>query len=49
VLVLRLILGYTSEETAKLIKVPLGTVLSRLTRAQMKLKNILTPSYEGLK
>ncbi|MEE8376869.1 MAG: RNA polymerase sigma factor [Candidatus Aminicenantaceae bacterium] len=49
VLVLRLILGYTTQETAKLMKLPVGTVLSRLTRAQMKLKDILTPSYEGLK
>ena len=49
VLVLRLILGYTSQETAKLMKLPVGTVLSRLTRAQMKLKDILTPSYGGLK
>ncbi len=49
VLVSRLILGYTTQETAKLLKLPVGTVLSRLTRAQMKLKGILTPSYEGLK
>ena len=49
VLVLRLILGYTSQETAKLMKLPIGTVLSRLSRAQMKLKDILTPSYGGLK
>ena len=49
VLVLRLILGYTSQETAKLMKLPVGTVLSRLARAQMKLKDILSPSYEGLK
>lgn len=49
VLVLRLILGYTTQETAKIMKLPVGTVLSRLTRAQMKLKDILTPSYEGLK
>lgn len=49
VLVLRLILGYTTQETAKLLELPIGTVLSRLTRAQMKLKDILTPSYEGLK
>ncbi|MFC2161011.1 RNA polymerase sigma factor [Acidobacteriota bacterium] len=49
VLVLRLILGYTNQETAKLLKLPIGTVLSRLARAQMKLRDILTPSYEGLK
>ncbi|MCJ7581549.1 MAG: RNA polymerase sigma factor, partial [Candidatus Aminicenantes bacterium] len=33
VIVLRLILGYTSQETAKLLKLPIGTVLSRLARA----------------
>jgi len=49
VLVLRLIMGYTNKETAKLMKLPIGTVLSRLARAQMKLKDILSPSYEGLK
>lgn len=49
VLVLRLTMGYTSQETAKLLRLPIGTVLSRLARAQMKLKDILTPSYEGLK
>jgi RNA polymerase sigma-70 factor (ECF subfamily) len=45
VVVLRLIDGYTTEETANILKLPLGTVLSRLARAQMKLKNILTPIY----
>jgi len=49
VLVLRLILGYTTQETAKIMKLPVGTILSRLTRAQMKLKDILIPLYEGLK
>lgn len=45
VLVLRLILGYTTQETAKIMKLPVGTVLSRLTRTQMKLKDILTPLH----
>ncbi len=49
VLVLRLILGYTTQETAKLLELPAGTVLSRLARAQMKLRDILTPSYGRLK
>lgn len=49
VIVLRLILGYTTQETAKLLRLPMGTVLSRLTRAQMKLRDILAPSYGGLK
>lgn len=47
VIVLRLIDGYSTHETAKILKLPVGTVLSRLARAQMKLKAILTPSYEG--
>jgi RNA polymerase sigma-70 factor (ECF subfamily) len=44
VIVLRLIDGYSTQETAQILKLPLGTVLSRLTRAQMKLKKILEPS-----
>ncbi len=43
VIVLRLIKGYSTEETAQILKVPLGTVLSRLSRAQKKLKEILAP------
>ena len=43
VLVLRLVDGYSTEETAKILGVPLGTVLSRLARAQIKLKEYLTP------
>lgn len=38
VVTLRMIEGYSSEETAKILKIPLGTVLSRLSRAQKKLK-----------
>jgi len=43
VVVLRLLDGYSTEETARILKVPLGTVLSRLSRAQKKLKEILMP------
>ncbi|MBN1222295.1 MAG: sigma-70 family RNA polymerase sigma factor [Candidatus Aminicenantes bacterium] len=46
VLVLRLIDGYSTEETAKILNIPVGTVLSRLSRGQMKLKKILTPLYK---
>jgi RNA polymerase sigma-70 factor, ECF subfamily len=35
---LRLVEGYSTEETAELLQIPLGTVLSRLTRAQKKLR-----------
>jgi len=45
VIVLRLIDGYSTEETANILKIPVGTVLSRLSRAQQKLKELLTPYY----
>ena len=41
VVVLRLIEGYSTKETADMLKLPLGTVLSRLSRAQIKLKELL--------
>lgn len=41
VIVLRLINGYSTQETAQILKIPVGTVLSRLSRAQMKLKRII--------
>lgn len=43
VVVLRLIEGYSTEETAKILEIPLGTVLSRLARSQKKLKEKLVP------
>ncbi|MCP4631320.1 MAG: RNA polymerase sigma factor [candidate division Zixibacteria bacterium] len=43
VLVLRLMEGYSTEETAKLLKIPIGTVTSRLFRAQNKMKELLAP------
>lgn len=43
VIVLRLIDGYSTAETADILKVPEGTVLSRLSRAQLKLKELLSP------
>jgi RNA polymerase sigma-70 factor (ECF subfamily) len=39
---LRLVEGYSTEETSALLKIPLGTVLSRLSRAQTKLRMALT-------
>lgn len=47
---LRLIQQYTSKETAEILEIPIGTVLSRLARAQEKLKTIITQldqNYEG--
>ena len=46
VVVLRMIQGYSTKETAEMLKLPLGTVLSRLSRAQDKLKEILKPSIQ---
>jgi RNA polymerase sigma-70 factor (ECF subfamily) len=43
VIVLRLIDGYSTEETARILGIPLGTVLSRLARAQKKMRIILSP------
>ncbi len=41
VIVLRVINGYSTRQTAKLLDVPIGTVLSRLHRAQNNLKSLL--------
>lgn len=48
VIVLRLLDGYSTEETARILKIPVGTVLSRLARAQKKMKDLLAP-YMGEK
>jgi len=45
VVVLRLMEGYSTNETAEILRLPAGTVLSRLARAQKKLREILTPLY----
>lgn len=41
VVVLRMIEGFSTKETAEMLKIPQGTVLSRLARAQKKLKDVL--------
>ena len=41
VVVLRLIQGYSTKETSDILKLPQGTVLSRLARGQEKLRNII--------
>ena len=43
VVVLRMIEGYSTEETAQMLGLAYGTVLSRLSRAQKKLKDVLAP------
>jgi RNA polymerase sigma-70 factor (ECF subfamily) len=41
VLTMRMLQGYSTKETAEVLDLPLGTVLSRLSRAQEQLKEIL--------
>ena len=41
VIVLRIIEGYSTIETAKILKVPVGTVLSRLSRAQVNMRKLI--------
>jgi len=41
VVILRLIQGYSTRETAEMLDLPQGTVLSRLARAQDKLKEVI--------
>jgi RNA polymerase sigma-70 factor (ECF subfamily) len=48
VIMLRLIQGYSTAETSKILKLPQGTVLSRLSRGQLKLKKLLTPYLDEL-
>lgn len=45
VIVLRLFEGYSTKEVAEILSIPMGTVLSRLARAQKKLKTILSPYF----
>jgi RNA polymerase sigma-70 factor (ECF subfamily) len=48
VIVLRLLDGYSTEETAQILSIPVGTVLSRLARGQKKLKELLSPYMKEL-
>ena len=41
VLTMRMLQGYSTKETAEILSLPMGTVLSRLSRAQEQIKNIL--------
>ncbi|MBI9070389.1 MAG: RNA polymerase sigma factor [Melioribacteraceae bacterium] len=48
VVVLRLVENYSTDETAIILELPVGTVLSRLARGQKKLKQILSPFMEEM-
>jgi len=41
IVTMRMLQGYSTKETAEILDLPLGTVLSRLSRAQKQLKSIL--------
>jgi RNA polymerase sigma-70 factor (ECF subfamily) len=41
IVAMRMLQGYSTKETAEILDLPLGTVLSRLSRAQGQLKDIL--------
>ena len=41
IVTMRMLQGYSTKETAEILDLPLGTVLSRLSRAQEQLKVIL--------
>ena len=41
ILTMRMLQGYSTKETAEMLDMPLGTVLSRLSRAQEQLRGIL--------
>jgi RNA polymerase sigma-70 factor (ECF subfamily) len=42
VFVLRIVEGYSTKETAKILKIPLGTVLSRLARALEEMRRLVS-------
>jgi RNA polymerase sigma-70 factor (ECF subfamily) len=41
IVTMRMLQGYSTKETAEILDLPIGTVLSRLSRAQGQLRNIL--------
>lgn len=46
VAVLRLVQEFSTKETAEMLEIPVGTVLSRLSRAQARLRIMLEPYIE---
>jgi len=47
VVVLRLLNGYSTAETAEMLDIPEGTVMSRLYRATNRLEELLAPVLQG--
>lgn len=47
VIALRFMEGYSTRETAEILEIPQGTVLSRVARGQEQLKKYLQPLYDG--
>jgi RNA polymerase sigma-70 factor (ECF subfamily) len=41
IVTMRMLQGYSTKETSEILDIPVGTVLSRLSRAQTQLRNIL--------
>jgi RNA polymerase sigma-70 factor, ECF subfamily len=41
IITMRMLQGYSTKETAEILNLPIGTVLSRLSRAQEQIRNIL--------
>ncbi|NLA47862.1 MAG: RNA polymerase sigma factor [Bacteroidales bacterium] len=41
VVAMRLLQGYSTRETAEILELPVGTVLSRLSRAQEQMRKII--------
>lgn len=41
IVTMRMLQGYSTKETAEILDLPIGTVLSRMSRAQEQLRNIL--------
>lgn len=46
VLALSVIEGFTGPEVAEILQLPLGTVMSRLSRARQAMRSMLTPAFE---
>jgi RNA polymerase sigma-70 factor, ECF subfamily len=47
ILTMRMLQGYSTKEVAEILDLPMGTVLSRLSRAQKQIKNILEKSLKN--